>query len=97
MHTAVSVTVATSRLQLVISGHVDHGKSTFVGRLLADTGSLPVGKLEQVRALCDRTSKPFEHAFLLATSRSARAAPGTPWTTAASTRCGATGKCRRRV
>ena len=53
------------RLHLVIGGHVDHGKSTIIGRLLADTGSLPEGKLEQVRANCERNSKPFEYAFLL--------------------------------
>ena len=63
----------TSRLHLVISGHVDHGKSTLVGRLLADTGSLPEGKLEQVRALCERTSKPFEYAFLLDALKDERA------------------------
>lgn len=53
------------RLHLVIGGHVDHGKSTIIGRLLADTGSLPLGKLESVRANCERNSKPFEYAFLL--------------------------------
>jgi bifunctional enzyme CysN/CysC len=53
------------RLSLVIGGHVDHGKSTIIGRLLADTGSLPQGKLEQVRATCARNGKPFEWAFLL--------------------------------
>lgn len=53
------------RLNLVIGGHVDHGKSTIIGRLLADTGSLPDGKLEAVRANCVRNSKPFEYAFLL--------------------------------
>ena len=55
----------TQRLSLVIGGHVDHGKSTIIGRLLADTGSLPEGKLEQVRANCERNAKPFEYAFLL--------------------------------
>jgi bifunctional enzyme CysN/CysC len=53
------------RMNIVIGGHVDHGKSTIVGRLLADTGSLPEGKLDAVRALCARTAKPFEYAFLL--------------------------------
>jgi bifunctional enzyme CysN/CysC len=50
---------------VVIVGHVDHGKSTVVGRLLADTNALPQGKLESVRRECERTGKPFEYAFLL--------------------------------
>jgi bifunctional enzyme CysN/CysC len=53
------------RMNIVIVGHVDHGKSTVVGRLLADTGSLPDGKLDSVRAFCERNSRPFEYAFLL--------------------------------
>src|SRR5919112_6619918 len=53
------------RMSIVIVGHVDHGKSTVIGRLLADTGSLPEGKLEQVRTQCELNSKPFEYAFLL--------------------------------
>ncbi|MCL6591453.1 MAG: GTP-binding protein [Firmicutes bacterium] len=52
-------------MNIVIVGHVDHGKSTVIGRLLADTGSLPQGKLEQVRKNCERNAKPFEYAFLL--------------------------------
>jgi len=53
------------KMNIVIVGHVDHGKSTVIGRLLADTNSLPKGKLEAVRELCRRTAKPFEYAFLL--------------------------------
>jgi len=53
------------QMNIVIVGHVDHGKSTIIGRLLADTDSLPQGKLQQIRDLCERTSKPFEYAFLL--------------------------------
>jgi bifunctional enzyme CysN/CysC len=53
------------RMNIVIVGHVDHGKSTVIGRLLADTHSLPEGKLEQIRAQCELNSKPFEYAFLL--------------------------------
>jgi len=53
------------QMNVVIVGHVDHGKSTLVGRLLADTGSLPEGKLEAVKANCVRNAKPFEYAFLL--------------------------------
>ena len=52
-------------MNIVVVGHVDHGKSTVVGRMLADTHSLPEGKLEQVRENCRRNSKPFEYAFLL--------------------------------
>ena len=40
---------AAEQLKIVILGHVDHGKSTLVGRLLHDTGSLPEGKLEQLQ------------------------------------------------
>jgi len=53
------------QMSIVIVGHVDHGKSTVIGRLLADTGSLPKGKLEQVQQHCARNAKPFEYAFLL--------------------------------
>jgi bifunctional enzyme CysN/CysC len=52
-------------MNIVIVGHVDHGKSTIIGRLLADTHSLPEGKLAQVQANCERNAKPFEYAFLL--------------------------------
>ena len=53
------------QMNIVVVGHVDHGKSTVVGRLFADTGALPQGKLEAVRQECLRTGKPFEYAFLL--------------------------------
>ena len=36
-----------------------------VGRLLADTGVLPQGKLEQVREACERSGRPFEYAYLI--------------------------------
>ena len=50
----------SQELKLVIAGHVDHGKSTIIGRMLADTDSLPEGKLEMVKENCRRNSKPFE-------------------------------------
>src|SRR3982751_1606913 len=62
-----------ARMGIVIVGHVDHGKSTIIGRLLADTGSLPGGKLEQIKDLCARTAKPFEYAFLLDALKDERA------------------------
>ena len=54
-----------AQMNIVIVGHVDHGKSTVIGRLLADTGTLPQGKLESVKENCRKNSKPFEYAFLL--------------------------------
>ena len=56
---------AREQMDIVVIGHVDHGKSTLVGRLLADMGSLPEGKLQQIRENCRRNAKPFEYAFLL--------------------------------
>jgi thioredoxin-dependent adenylylsulfate APS reductase len=52
-------------VRLVIVGHVDHGKSTLIGRLLHETGSLPEGKLETLSAASDRRGVPFEWSFLL--------------------------------
>ncbi|HEX6142703.1 MAG TPA: adenylyl-sulfate kinase [Geminicoccaceae bacterium] len=53
------------QLKIVIVGHVDHGKSTLVGRLIHDTGSLPDGKFEAIEAMCRRRGMPFEWAFLM--------------------------------
>jgi len=53
------------QMKIVIVGHVDHGKSTVIGRLLADTDSLPKGKLQQVKQSCAANARPFEYAFLL--------------------------------
>jgi bifunctional enzyme CysN/CysC/sulfate adenylyltransferase subunit 1 len=52
-------------MNIVITGHVDHGKSTLVGRLLADTKSLPEGKLQAVKDSCKKNGRVFEYAFLL--------------------------------
>jgi bifunctional enzyme CysN/CysC len=53
------------QLRIVIVGHVDHGKSTLVGRLLHETGSLADGKLEMLKAVSARRGMPFEWSFLL--------------------------------
>src|SRR6266496_1461204 len=52
-------------LRVVFVGHVDHGKSTLIGRILSDTNSLPEGKLEQVQRACAAENMEFEIAFLL--------------------------------
>lgn len=52
------------RMNIVIVGSVDHGKSTLLGRLYADTGTLPEGKVERIQAICRQQGKEFEYAFL---------------------------------
>ncbi|AGB19197.1 sulfate adenylyltransferase subunit 1 [Thermoanaerobacterium thermosaccharolyticum] len=52
-------------LKIVVVGHVDHGKSTVIGRLLYDTKSLPEGAIEKVKRISKETGKPFEYAYLL--------------------------------
>src|SRR6476659_4721709 len=64
--------VPTEQLKNVIVGPVDHGKSTFVGRLFHDTGSLPEGKLEQLRKVAERRGVPFEWANLMDALQSER-------------------------
>ena len=59
-------------VRIVIAGHVDHGKSTLIGRLLHETGSLPDGKLESLRAVSARRGMPFEWSFLLDSLQSER-------------------------
>ena len=53
------------QLKIVIVGHVDHGKSTLVGRLIHATGALPEGRYEAIKAQSDRRGMPFEWAFLM--------------------------------
>ena len=55
----------SEKFPLVFAGHVDHGKSTIIGRLLSETGSLPEGKLEAIKNYCRTNSRPFEYAFLI--------------------------------
>ncbi len=62
-----------AQLKLVIVGHVDHGKSTLIGRLIHDTGSLVQGKYEQITASCARRGVPFEWSFLMDALQAERA------------------------
>lgn len=52
-------------LKIVIAGHVDHGKSTLIGRLLHDTGSLPPGKAQELEAMSRKRGMPLEWSFVL--------------------------------
>jgi bifunctional enzyme CysN/CysC len=52
-------------VKIVFVGHVDHGKSTLIGRILEETDSLPEGKLEALRASCKAEGRQFEYAFVL--------------------------------
>ena len=51
---------------LAIIGHVDHGKSTLVGRLLYETGSVPEHVIEQFREEAEEKGKGgFEFAYVM--------------------------------
>jgi len=52
-------------LNFVIVGHVDHGKSTLIGRLLYDTESLPPDKIEEITRASDGLGRETEFAYLL--------------------------------
>ena len=57
--------MSNAPLEIVIVGHVDHGKSTLIGRLLHETGSLPEGKVEELTAVSERRGVPIEWSFVL--------------------------------
>ena len=60
-----STSGAEPNLKVVFVGHVDHGKSTLIGRILHDTDSLSEGKIEHVKKACTAEGMEFEFAFLL--------------------------------
>jgi len=64
LHPAITA-AARALVRIVIVGHVDHGKSTLIGRLLHEAGGLPDGKLETLKAVSARRGMPFEWSFLL--------------------------------
>ncbi len=53
------------RINLVVVGHKDHGKSTLIGRLLYDSKAILEQKLDEIKAELKETGKKFEFAFLL--------------------------------
>jgi len=52
-------------LKFVIVGHVDHGKSTLIGRLLYDTNSLPPDKMAEIKKSSEELGRVTEFAFLM--------------------------------
>ncbi len=53
-------------LNIITEGHVDHGKSTLLGRLLFDSGSLPEQELRKLKDLAKELKKEtFEFAFVM--------------------------------
>ena len=60
-----SIAPEAQRLKIVFVGHVDHGKSTLIGRIFYDTNSFPDGKVEQIKKACDAEGMEFEYSFLL--------------------------------
>ena len=52
-------------LKIVIVGHVDHGKSTLIGRLFYDTGSIPEVRYREIEATCRAQGREFEFAYLM--------------------------------
>ena len=57
--------ITNGTVRIVFVGHVDHGKSTLIGRILHDTGSLPGGKIDTIKQTCAAQGMEFEFAFLL--------------------------------
>lgn len=54
------------RINLVVVGHKDHGKSTLIGRLLYDSGAIQKQKLDEIQTELKKSGKAkFEFAFLL--------------------------------
>lgn len=52
-------------LRIAICGHVDHGKSTLIGRLLNDCGQVKEDRARKVQSFCENAGRRFEYAFLL--------------------------------
>ncbi|MCC6954227.1 MAG: hypothetical protein IT290_08930 [Deltaproteobacteria bacterium] len=60
------------RISIALAGHVDHGKSSVVGRLLHDTGAYPADKIQALRERFAAEGKAFEYAHMLDALRDER-------------------------
>jgi bifunctional enzyme CysN/CysC/sulfate adenylyltransferase subunit 1 len=52
-------------MNVVVIGHVDHGKSTLIGRLLYDSDSITEGRVEEIQRLAEEYKRRFEFAYFL--------------------------------
>ena len=52
-------------MNIVITGHIDHGKSTFIGRLLYDTKSIPQSLVDEIEAVSREKGGNIEFAYFL--------------------------------
>ena len=52
-------------LKIVIVGHIDHGKSTLIGRLLLDTHSLADDKMKEIKRISKELGRDTELAYLI--------------------------------
>src|SRR3989344_8388200 len=53
------------QIKVVIVGHIDHGKSTLIGRLLYDTNSLPDDKMKEIKKVCEELGRTIEFAYII--------------------------------
>lgn len=54
-----------NEIKVIVVGHVDHGKSSAIGRLLFETGALSPQKVAETKAASERRGVPMEWSFLL--------------------------------
>ena len=65
---------AKPHINLVVVGHVDHGKSTFVGRLLYETGTVSQQEIDKLKKEADSLGKAtFEFAYVMDATKEERA------------------------
>lgn len=54
-----------NKMNIVITGHVDHGKSSLIGRVLFDTGSIPETMVEEIRKISQERGEEMQFAYFL--------------------------------